>query len=75
MNAPFASANDPEFEKLLQLARTGTTMPDRHRAGGELLDEVYNDEKSKVVRVINGQIGTLAGYQTKPPWTKPPRLI
>ena len=46
--------------------RPGTPVPDRHRLAGDLLDEVYEQEKEKVKTKVKGMNATLAidGWST-----------
>ena len=45
-NTPFNAASNKHLAKLVQFLRPGTTVPDRRRIGGELLDEIYASEQT-----------------------------
>ena len=64
-NTPFNAASNKHLAKLVQFLRPGTTVPDRRRIGGELLDEIYASEQTKVKRMVSGSNVTLAidGWQ------------
>ena len=65
-NTPFNAASNKHLAKLVQFLRPGTTVPDRRRIGGELLDEIYSSEQTKVKRMVSGSNVTLAidGWST-----------
>ena len=65
-NTPFNAASNKHLAKLVQFLRPGTTVPDRRRIGGELLDEIYASEQTKVKRMVSGSNVTLAidGWST-----------
>ena len=60
-NTPFNAAKD-----FVQKMKPGAVIPDRRRLAGELLDEVYEQEKEKVKVKVRGMNATLAidGWST-----------
>ena len=65
-NAPFNAVAQPHFQKLVTELRPGTVLPNRMKVAGELLDEVYGEEKTKLQAKVRGGNATLSidGWST-----------
>ena len=65
-NTPFNAAANKNFKDFVQKMKPGAVIPDRRRLAGELLDEVYEQEKEKVKVKVRGMNATLAidGWST-----------
>ena len=65
-NTPFNAASNRHLKSLVQKLRPGTTIPERRKISGELLDEVYDQEKQKVKQQVQKAHVTLAidGWST-----------
>ena len=50
-NTPFNAAANKNFKDFVQKMKPGAVIPDRRRLAGELLDEVYEQEKEKVKNI------------------------
>ena len=61
-NTPFNAASNRHLKSLVQKFRPGTTIPERRKISGELLDEVYDQEKQKVKQQVQKAHVTLAIY-------------
>ena len=59
-NTPFNAASNRHLKSLVQKLRPGTTIPERRKISGELLDEVYDQEKQKVKQQVQKAHVTLA---------------
>lgn len=58
-NIPFATADHPQFRKVVQMLRPGYIPPTRKAIGGQLLDRVSEDLTSDMKDDIDGKSGTL----------------
>ena len=65
-NSSFLTVENQHFQQLVQMLRPGTTVPNRKKVSGELLDEIFQTERNKVKTFIQGAIATLAidGWST-----------
>ena len=65
-NSSFLTVENQHFQQLVQMLRPGTTVPNRKKVSGELLDEIFQTERNKVKTSIQGAIATLAidGWST-----------
>ena len=60
INAPFRAVEIKESRKLLLKMNPGISIPDRKKSAGVLLDEIYDEEKVKLVSSIKGIFSTLS---------------
>ena len=60
VNPPFRAVENNEFKTLLTSLRPGTSIADRKKVVGPLLEAVYQEEKQKTVKLIKGIFATLA---------------
>ena len=65
-NTPFLQAENRQLGKLFDMLRPGSKVPSRKRVAGQLLEEVYAEEKQKVVKLLKDANVTLAldGWST-----------
>ena len=47
-NSSFNAANNKQLKKLVAMLKPGAIIPDRRNIGGNLLDEIYEEEQAKV---------------------------
>ena len=53
-NSSFNAANNKQLKKLVAMLKPGAIIPDRRNIGGNLLDEIYEEEQAKVKHLISG---------------------
>lgn len=58
--SPFRQVEDPQFIRLWEMLRPGTAPPNRHQLSGNLLDVVYNEERSKIYGLVEGRRATVS---------------
>ena len=65
-NSSFNAANNKQLKKLVAMLKPGAIIPDRRNIGGNLLDEIYEEEQAKVKHLISGMSATIAidGWST-----------
>ena len=62
----FKGTKQVELKKLVAMLKPGAIIPDRRNIGGNLLDEIYEEEQAKVKHLISGMSATIAidGWST-----------
>ena len=66
LNCSFHSVENTQFQKLVGMLKPGAIVPDRKKLAGPLLDEIYEDELTKVKSHVKGLPVTMAidGWST-----------